>query len=184
MAKSYNDAANPGAFIATTGIFDTQNIQDLNVNGSEFKSFLVNLQQQLNNIALLLNIKDTGYYPLEEFICSQAYFPNPSLTSTTAQQPVLRQVFRKIINFGALPNGTKSVAHGISGIATNADFAITRLYGAASDPSTTFIPLPYSSTTLNQNIELNADTTNINITSGIDRTGFTTCFVVIEYLKN
>jgi hypothetical protein len=178
MAKFFNN--DPGAFIATTSLFDTQNIQELNINSQEFKSFLVNLQQQLNNVALLLNIKDTGYYSLEEFLCSQAYFPDPSLSSQTAADPVLRQVFRKVINFGGLPNaGTTSVAHGIT---IDANTCITRLYGAATDPSTTFIPLPYASTTLVNNIELNADATNINITTGIDRTGFTKCFVVIEWI--
>ncbi len=180
MARSYSDAVGPGAFVPTTDIFDSRNIQDMNVNSQQFKEFLVHLRQSLNDMALVLNIKDSGFYALEEFVNGQIYFPNPALSSITAQQPEQRQVFRKVINFGALPNGTKSVAHGIT---IDANTAITRMYAGATDPSTTFIPIPYASTTLVNNIELNANATHVNITTGIDRTGFTACYVVMEYIK-
>ena len=111
---SFPDQLGPGAFVPLTDIFDSQHIYELEVGSPEFKEFLVRLRQSMNDIAMVLNIKDTGYYVDQEFVNGQAFFPNPALTSTTSQTPVLRQVFRKVINFGTLPNtGTTTVAHGI-----------------------------------------------------------------------
>ena len=179
---SYNTQAEPGAFVPLTDIFDSQAIQELDVNSDEFKEFLVHLRQRTNNIAMVLNIKDSGYYPRTEFVNGQVYFPNPALDSTTSQSPVFRQVFRKVINFGALPNtGSTSVAHGLT---ITSGFTFTRIYGTATDPSTNFIPIPYAHPTAANNISLDVDTTNAIITTGSDRTGYTTTYVVIEYIKS
>lgn len=180
---SFPDQLGPGAFIPLTDIFDSQHIYELEVGSPEFKEFLVRLRQSMNDIAMVLNIKDTGYYVDQEFVNGQAWFPNPALTSTTSQTPVLRQVFRKVINFGTLPNaGTTTVAHGID-INAAVAFSFTRIYGTATDPNTEFIPLPYASPTDADNIELSVDVTNVSITTGSDRTGFTTTYVVLEYIK-
>ncbi len=180
---SFPDQLGPGAFIPLTDIFDAQHIYGLEVGSPEFKEFLVRLRQSINDIAMVLNIKDTGYYVDQEFVNGQAFFPNPALTSLTPQVPELRQVFRKVINFGTLPNtGTTNVAHGIDIVAAVA-FTFTRIYGAATDPNTAFIPLPYASPTDADNIELSVDATNVIITTGSDRTGFTTTYVVLEYIK-
>ena len=159
---SYNSTAELGSFVSTT---QTQNIP-----------------ATLNQMSLVLNTKDTGYYPLTEFVCGQLYFPDPTLTSASTTTPVWRQVFRKVINFGALPNtATKTVAHGITITATT---SFTRIYGCATDPSTSFLPLPLCSTAaLANNITLYADATNVIISTGIDRSGYTTCYVVLEYIK-
>lgn len=181
MAKSYSEDVNPGLFIPTTSVFDIELMRKADVNSHEFKELLVRLYQNVNNIALALNQKDSGLYYQEEFVTGQVYFPNPSLSSTTQQQPTPRPVFRKVINFGSLPNtGSTSVAHGLT---VTANFSFTRIYGAATDPSTSFIPLPYASPTDADNIELSVDATNVTITTGSDRTGYTTCYVVLEYLK-
>ncbi len=181
MAKSYPDQLGPGAFVSTTNRWDVSKIFEFSPDSDEFKELIVQLYQNINEIALVLNIKDSGYYVESEFVNGQIFFPDTSLSSTTAANPVHRQVFRKVINFGTLPNaGTTSVAHGLT---VDANFTFTRIYGTATDPSTTFIPIPYSSTTLINNIEINVDTTNVNITTGIDRTGFTTTYVILEYIK-
>jgi len=181
MTRSYPSALGPGSFLPTTDIFDLGTIHDIDINSPEFKDFLVRLRQSINDIALVVNTKDSAFYYEEEFVNGQIYFPNPSLSSTTSQAPTPRQVFRKIINFGALPNNSAtSVAHDIT---IDANTAFTRIYGTATDPSTTFIPLPYASPTDASNIELSVDGTNVTITTGSDRTGFTTCFVVLEYIK-
>lgn len=181
MAKSYPDQVEPGAFVSTTNRWDVSQIFEFSPDSDEFKQLIVELFQNINDIALVLNIKDSGYYVPTEFVNGQIFFPNPALSSTTSDSPVYRQVFRKVINFGTLPNaGTTSVAHGLT---IDSNFTFTRIYGAATDPSTTFIPLPYSSTTLVNNIELSVDTTNVNITTGIDRTGFTITYIILEYIK-
>lgn len=181
MAKSYNSQANPGAFVPTTNIWDVSQLYSVDINSQDFKELLVRLYQNINLIALALNLKDTGYYVLEEFLNSQLYFPNPALSSTTSLQPDFRQVFRKVINFGALPNaGTKSVAHGID---ITSGYSFTRIYGCATNPSTSFIPLPYASPTLVNNIELNADALNVNVITGSNRSAYTICYIILEYIK-
>jgi len=88
---------------------------------------------------------------------------------------------RTVIDFGALPNaGTTSVAHGIN---VTANTVFTRIYGTATDPSTSFIPLPFVDTAGN-NIEINVDATNVNVITTADYTGYTTSYVVLEWVEN
>lgn len=172
---------NRGAFVPTTEVWDISEIYNTDINSEAFKELIVRLYQNINNIALSVNIRDAGYYVDEEFVNGQLFFSDPTLSSSTAQKPTLRQVFRKVINFGSLPNtATKSAAHSIT-LDSNSTF--TRIYGCASDTTgNTYIPLPYASTTGNP-IELFVDSTNINIVTSSDRTNFDTCYVIIEYLK-
>lgn len=174
-------APRTGYFVPTTFSWEIEAAQDLNID-PQLKELIVKLYQHINILSLALNAKDTGYYATEEFVNGQQFFPNPTLSSSTSRSPVQRQVFRKVIDFGALPNtATKSVAHGIT---MGAGFTLTRLYGAATNPSTSYIPLPFASpTALADNIQLDMDATNINITTGKNQTAYTTCYVVIELIK-
>lgn len=172
-----------GAYVNTTNIWDVQQIQQVDVTSPEFKELLVRLYQNINNIALVLNVKDTGMYQLSEFVSGQLYFSNPATNSSTAQSPTQRQVRRKVINFGSLPNaGVKSVAHNIT--MTSAT-SFTRIYGAASDTTgNIYIPLPYASPTDADNIELYVDATNVVVTTGSNRSNFNIAYVILEYLQN
>lgn len=171
---------NVGYFVPTTNVWDQGRIFDIDVNSVEFKQLLVRLYQNINIISLALNMKDTGYYmPNNPFVNGQQFFAAPG----DPDQKNFRQVFRLLVNFGALPNATtKSVAHGLTITST---FSFTRIYGCASDQSgMTYIQLPYASPTLANNIELNVDSTNVNIITGSDRTNFTVCYVILEYLQS
>lgn len=171
---------NPGLFIGTTFVFDIGEIQQLDIS-PEFKDLLVRLYQNLNAMQIALNLKDSGYYAEEEFVNSQSY---PPVDTVVGNAPtVSRQVFRKLIDFGPLPNtGTATVAHGIS---LTTAFSFTRIYGAASDQAGfNYIPIPYASPTDADNIELRVDTTNVIITTGSNRSNFTQTWIVLEYLKN
>lgn len=170
---------NIGSFIATTNVWDLSQLQDINVNSPEFKELLVRLYQNINNIVLILNTKDTGVYSESEFINGQQYFP-ATITGTN-QASNYRTVYRKVINFGALPNaGAKTVAHNI---AIDARYSLTRLYASATDPlALSMIPIPFASPVLNENIKLEMTGTNIVITTGINRTAYTICYVVAEYI--
>lgn len=175
MARSYPDQLGPGAYVSTTEIFDPSLIQQMDVQSDEFKEFLNILTRTINDMNLLLNIKDTGYYVLQEFVNSQVYFADPTLSSTTAQAPTLRNVFRKVINFGTLPNsGTTSVAHGLT---IDNNWIFTRMYGCSTNPGTAFVPIP------NQDIKLSADATNVTITTTAAYAGYTTTYIVLEYIK-
>ena len=169
--------------VPTTNIWDIGQIQEVDVNSDEFKELLVRLYQNVNNIALAVNAKDTGFYDVNEYLNSQVYFPNPATNSGTNSASDWRSVSRKVINFGALPNAAvKTVAHGIT--FTTACSA-TRIYGAATDPvNRLYIPLPYSSGTLNKNIELSLDATNVIITTSIDYSAYTLTYIVIEFLQS
>ena len=164
---------NAGAFVPTTLNFDVAQLQATNVTSPEFKELLVRLYQNVNSISMLLNLKDTGQYTDREFISGKQYV----LGNTP------KQVFRKVIDFGALPNaGSKSVAHGIT---ATAGVVFTNIFGTSSDTSgNSYIPLPYASTTLINNIELELDGTNVIVTTGIDRTAWTDTYIVVEFLKS
>lgn len=185
MAERPGDS---GSFIPTTFIWDVQRLHEIDVKSPEFKELLIRLYQNLNRMALSLNQKGTGLYPLIEFNTNKVFFPNPALTSITPQTPTDRNVFRKVINFGALPNtGTKAVNHDIpfntpAGAST---YSLTQLYGAASDQiGLNYIPLPYASPTAAQAIELRATGTQVIVTTGSNRSAFTTCYIVIEYIRS
>lgn len=139
----------------------------------------IKLRQYFNQIASALNTKDSGIYDAVETITGQSFLP--LFSNQTQANVTYRTVFRKVIDFGALPAaGTKSVAHGI---AIGSTYSATKIYGAATVPSTSLIPLPFASPTLANNIELNLDATNVNVIVGTNRSAYTRCFVVVEYIK-
>lgn len=171
-----------GLYVPTTNIWDVDQLNDVDVNSPEFKELLIRLYQNINLICNVLNLKDSAYYDLNEFVTGQSYFPNPANNSSTSTVATYRPVYRLVINFGALPNaGTKSVAHGLT---INSGFTFTRIYGAASDTTGfNYIPLPYASPTLVNNIELKVDSTNVTIITGSNRSNFNICYVVVEFMK-
>lgn len=174
---------NYGSFVPTTSVWDVGPILEVDVTSPQFKELLVRMYQNLNLMSNVLNVKDTGYYNTLEYVCGQLYFPNQALGLNASLSGVFRQVFRTVIDFGALPNaGIKSVPHELI---FNESTVFTRLYGTASDTTgLTYIPIPYSSAAaITGNIELSVDVTNVNITTGSDRTNYDTCVVVLEYLK-
>jgi len=166
---------NPNNFIPESYIFPTDN----------FEEYDVKLRQYLNNIAAAVNTKDSGLYTDEEVITGQQFLPTFSTSTSTNLN--YRNVSRKVIDFGALPDGTtKNVPHGIS---TTQDFSIVRLYATATQPGISTlqsaIPLPFiDSSPPSDHVQLMMDATNISI---ITRTSnyilYTRCFVVVEYIK-
>ena len=168
---------NYGSFVPTTNVWDVDSLQSVDVQSPEFKELLVRLYQNVNNIALVLNTKDSGYYVPSEFVNGQVLFPDPITMNQN-----MRQIFRLLVNFGALPNtAAKSVAHGLT---PNSSWVFTRIYACATDPSGfNYIPIPYASPTLANSIELSVNSTNVTITTGSDRTNFTICYVIVEYAK-
>lgn len=168
-----------GAFIPTTDVFDVSQ-GNFDPQSDDLKLFLVRLRQSINNVALVTNIKDSGYYLPAEFVNGQLYFPNPDplITAPAAKAATYRQVYRIMIDFGALPNAaTKSVAHTIPNI--SADFTFTRMYGAATDPvALSYLAIP------NSDITLTADAANVNVTTVANLTAYTRTYIVLEYLKD
>nr|DAT88706.1 MAG TPA: hypothetical protein [Caudoviricetes sp.] len=89
-----------------------------------------------------------------------------------------KTIYRKEINLGSLPNAVPgSVAHGISNLST-----VVSLSGFATN-GTVFLPLPLARyNNFASQIGLYADTTNIIVEPGNDRTAYTG-YVIIEYTK-
>ncbi len=173
-----SDTIRSGVYLPTTDVFDSFNLQNIDPSSREFKDFLTRLRQTINTMSIVINLKDTGYYITDEMANGQLYFPDPALNSTTVKLPTFRNVFRKVVIFGVLPNNaSKSIAHNLPiDIATSA----TRIYGSATNPNTSLIPLPYASPVLADNIELEITPTHVKITTGSDRTAYTTTYVIIE----
>ena len=181
MAQSRS--GNSGSNVPTTQLWDTTDIYRANINNKDLTELLVRLYQNLNRLAISCNNKESGFYDIEETSTGQQFFPLPGLNSTGTRYPDFRIPDRKVINFGALPDtGTKSVAHGIH---CDANTIVTRTYGSTTDPTGGFsyLTLPYPSPIAANNIELSSTGTNVSITTGSNRSAYTICYIVIEYLS-
>lgn len=165
---------NTGSYVPTTNVWDVGRLYDVEVSSPEFKELLVRLYQNVNNIALVLNTKCTGYYINEQFVSGKMFF-NPA-----SNDPLkLRQGFIKTINTGALGAGVTSIDHGI---AVTGMLKWMFISGAATDSATLVgYPLPFSSVAGND-IEVSVTATQvlINNNSGVT---FTDSQVTLEYCK-
>lgn len=177
MAFIPQQQVNTGLYYGTTNVWDVSALADIDVTSPEFRELLVRLYQNINNISLALNQKESAIYINQEFVNGQQWF------STTNNANDTRSDFRKVVDCSMLPNtGVKLVPHGIL-VTPNTTW--THIYGTATDPVNLLgIPLPYASPVLANNIELSIDQTNVIITTGSNRTTFTRCYVVLEWLKN
>lgn len=169
--------------IATTAILDADVLGQVDVTSPEFKELLVRLGYFINDMVHALNKKETGYYPLQEYACSNRIFPNPAFTSASSNSQQDRPVFRTTLNFGVLGNAvTKSVPHNIT---VTSGLVWTRIAAVATDTTgLTGLPIPYvDPTALANGIGINVDATNVNITTGSNRTNYNICLVVLEYTQ-
>lgn len=178
-----------GIFLPTTDIFDRALIDVIDVNSQDFRDFLVRLYQSVNNIALVTNIKVSGYYIETEFVNGSLWFANKSLNVTTpnTKTPDYRQEFTKVVDFGALPSGAPAFINQPHGILMNANVTWTHIYATATNTITlNGIPIPYSSASaIANNLEIKADATNVRITTGgTDYSSYNVCRVVLKYLKD
>jgi hypothetical protein len=171
-----------GIYVPTNYVWDIQQLQSVDIDPG-LRELLIRLYQNINQISLALNVSDKGQYQLSEFVNGQQLFPNPNNNSSTAAFPAPRQIFRKVINFGPLPNaGSTSIAHNIT--CTPAT-VFTRIYATASDTTGfNYIPIPYASPTVANAVELSVNATTVTITTGSNRSAFNICLVVLEYVQN
>ncbi len=177
----FNNSTTYGAYTISTNLFDPSIIYNSSID-PELKLVLVRLYQDLNYVANVVNVKETGQYTnMFPTVTNSQWFPNPVLNSNSPTTPTQRNVFRTTINFGALPNtATKSVAHNIT--CTTA-VTFTRIEATASDTTgLTYIPIPYVSNVSGNPVEISVDATNVNITTVANMTNYNICYVVLEYL--
>jgi len=129
-------------------------------------SLEVAITQNTNDIE---EIKDAEVYSTSEVKTSKVWIDGKS-------------IYRKVIDFGALPDTTqKTVASGV-------DFStafLVKMYGVCKHSgSNVCFALPFSNpATLEYSIMLNIDNqNNVVVTTGTDRTEYTG-YVIIEYTK-
>jgi hypothetical protein len=143
---------------------------------SDTRAFQDTLSLLYKRIANSVNTKEGALYALKEQATFQLYY-----TATDPQK--FRSVYRTVVDCGTLPNaGIKLVPHGIP---FDADYTLTRMYGASTDPvNLVYVPLPFVAVNPINSIGIFPNGTNIVIETGINRTNFTRTSVVIEYMKN
>lgn len=139
------------------------------------REFLV---EHLKKISNAVNIREIGWFLDEELLSGKAFVPGVAVAGIPQQY---RTVFRKVIDFGALPDtATKSVAHDIT---FDANFTLVQLYAASTNPTTlSAIAIPHVGIPATNAININIDAANVNITTASNRTLYTRTYVVIEYL--
>lgn len=160
------------SYIQQTPIF---NFNDSSVTSVEFQDHMTQLTQAFNNMALVVNQKDTGFYDTIEFVNSQFWYP------TTASQGQFRPGLRTTYPFALQDftiNPVQNIAHELT-LETN--FQFTRIFGAANIPGFAAIPLPYVNLTAANSIQLDIDSTNIVLRSNADYSAYTDCEIVLEY---
>jgi hypothetical protein len=88
-------------------------------------------------------------------------------------------IYRKVINFGTMPNATsRSVAHGISNLEQIVTlYGISGVNGGASIPNAKDFPT-------GSHVRLKVDMTNITMVTEYDLSSITTSYVIIEYTKS
>lgn len=88
-----------------------------------------------------------------------------------------RPIYRKVVNFGALPNNTtKSVAHGITGMLQLVDLMILAAEGS------NYAPIPWAS--VSQPIQTNVNGTGVAIVTTSNLTTFTRTYAILEYTRS
>lgn len=89
-----------------------------------------------------------------------------------------KQVYRKRINIGALPNATsKTVEHGLSNIRF-----VKMPQGYATNSNGLCLALPFSNPTSTNNVSLSVNSSNILISAGTDRSNYSG-YVELYYTK-
>lgn len=135
------------------------------------------LVEQLKRLANGVNGREISYFLDEELLAGKFFIPGFN------NNQAFRSVLRTVVVFGALPNaGTKSVPHNIT---VDQNFSLIDLWASATKPTAAYsaLNIPYASPTLNENIKINIDATNVNITTAINYSAYTVCYVVIEYIQ-
>ncbi len=130
----------------------------------------VELRRYLRQISNTVNRKESAYYLSEETYTGGSFIPlgNPSGGLTQ------RNIFRSVVDFGALPNASiKAVPHNLT---FNANTFFLKIYGAATQITGGNFMLAIPLT----NIAVNP--TQVTITTTTDLSTYVG-FVILEYIR-
>ena len=172
--------SNTGILLGTTNIWELSGIEGVDLNSPEGKQILVRLYQNICDILNALNLKDSGYYVLQQFVDGQQFF-----SIDPANPNILRPNYRFVMNVTPINAGVNTFAHGIPNIDNgtgSTNWTFTRIYATATNSSTIqFYPAGTGGAAAGI-LTINANATNVVITNN---TGvvFDKCIVVLEFLK-
>jgi hypothetical protein len=170
-----NVTDNTGLYVPTTDVWELSQIANVDINSEEFKLLLVRLYQNINNIAYVLNLKESAYYLQTQFVTGQQFFPDVSTLP-----PSFRGSYRLVVNTGALAAGVTTIAHGLTVTST---WQWTRIYGTATNTGTLVgYPMPWAGAG-GTYIDLHVTATNVVIDNGSGVT-FDKSMVILEFLKS
>jgi hypothetical protein len=181
-----------GLFLQTTTAYDDDTIQHLDVNSEAFKQFMIKLRENIGEIYKALNLKDTGIYSPNEFVCGKTYPPNPALIPTSAKKPIKRMVTRKsFIILGGLAVGPNVYPHGINiTLPAVSQWSATFIDGTACDTTNrVYYKIPHLDPA-GKNICIEINNNNIVLTvldplgTGIGYPTFTTIYICVEFLTS
>lgn len=150
---------------------------DLTVDSLPFNSdqtrFFMEIYLKMNEIISTLNNKDSSIYSNESFYMSGKWY-----IDADPENP--KQMIRKVISFGALPNtALKSVAHEINGAnPIDATWIVIPVCGRSFNP-TLGVTIPI----YNPDTYMVIDYTNVNITTTADLSQFTTTEIILLYIQ-
>ncbi len=176
-----------GLFLETTTIFDVPEID----SQPELRDFLVKLTQSVGSIQKAVNLKDTGIYTLDEFVCGKTFFPSnllPLWATTNPTSTQRRQIYRKeflIPLLGGLLAGDNLWPHNLGiNLPVDSIWSMTDIYGTTNDiVNRVYYPLPFVGAA-GDSISLWVDANNIHINSAAPQPNFQLTYVCVEYVKH
>lgn len=150
---------------------------------SDFKSELVIIAGALAQGSVTTSTINDGAVTAEKIDFSTLAFGNYSTTEQDTGFTWIdgKTIYKKTINFGALPNSTaKNVAHGISNLGM-----FVKVDALAVHPNSTTLLLPYATPVdyAAYNVACSVNSTEITITTNANRVDFTG-YVTLYYTKS
>jgi len=146
----------------------------------DYKEMQLIMTDYLRSVVDSLNEKEIANFSTAQSLTGQKWLE-------VGNENNVQQAYRKVIDFGSLPNtAAKAVAHGIT---TTQNTYFTHIYATATDPgatdTTAAIPIPYvDPNTLANGIQIDVDNTNVTITTAANYSAYTKCYVVLEWVQN
>lgn len=157
-------SSNPGGLFVDEGVYYPD----------DYEQFLLKQTDVVKSQAIAINQRTIGKYFEGEV--------NTGATNVLPNNNRVTPVFRKVFNFGPLPNaGAKTLAHGLS---PTRNWFFFKIYGTASDPTVPqWIPLTEGNPTSADTLSLTVDATDITVTTTTNLSNFTQSMIVLEYMK-
>lgn len=140
----------------------------------DFEQFLLKVTDFSRSVAQSVNQREICAYVSQEILTGSTLF---SVIDSRAILPV----YRKVIDFGPLPNATTtSIPHGL---AITDTWRFIKILVGATNPLATGAT-EYSITVPDANSTVGVTLTDVVITTSADYSAFTSTTVILEYVKN